>query len=155
MQSCHTRFFYICSVSFNAVTILLFAISLLSFVYEKNPKSSSLKIESLQPLTSKYRERHIVLNPETDLTDVFNLNVKQVFLYVKMINGDKKEMIWSKIIQKDDKKQISKSFINNYRFFDIEKGTKLKFELRGCIFPHVGLIKDKIFSETDFYVPVQ
>lgn len=155
MHTCNIRFFSVFSILFNASTILLFAVSLLSFLYDKDPHHSFLKIESLQPVTTEYRERHIILNPNTNLTDVFHLNVKQVFLYVKMINGDKKEMIWSKIIKKHDKKQILDPVANNYRFFEIEKGTNLKFELRGCIFPHVGLTKDKIFSEATFHVTDQ
>ncbi|KRH94464.1 Signal peptidase complex subunit [Pseudoloma neurophilia] len=148
------RLFTISSILFNAVTILLFVTSLLSYVYEKQPSVSNLKIVSLQPFSSEFKGRNIILNPQTDLTDVFHLNVKQIFLYVKMIAGDKKEMIWSQIVQKNDIKNIDKSFVNNYRFFEIPKGTNVSFELRGCIFPFVGLTKDKLFSKTTYKVPI-
>lgn len=155
MHTCAQRLFSISSVLFNATTALLLVISILTFVYDKKLPHVDLKINSLQPVTTEYRGRHIVFNPNIDLTDVFHMNVKQVFLYVRIDRGTHQEMIWSKIVEKNDKKQFFTSILNNYRFFEIDKGSSVTFELRGCIFPFVGLTRDKLFGKTVFHVPAQ
>lgn len=152
MHSNMNRMLTICSIMFNAIVGLLFAVSLLTFVYEKKDFTNDLKIISVQPSSTEFSERNIKFNPNIDLTDIFHLNVKQVFLYLKISHSNKREMIWSKIIQKNDPKKLDSIIKNNYRFFNIENGSDVKFELRGCIFPHVGITQDKLFSQKNLTI---
>lgn len=106
----------------------------------------------MQPATMNGIGKKVVFNPQADLTEYFHLNVKQVFLYLKMHHKRTSEIIWSRIVQRGDEKRFFNHVINNYRFFDIPDGTVVKFELRGCIFPYVGIVQDKLLGSTAMMV---
>jgi len=154
MHTISNRIFAISSILFNAVTVLLIAISCLTYIYERKTVPCNLQVVSVLPVSTQYYGRNIIFKPNIDLTDTFHLNVKQVFLYLKMKRNNHTEMVWSRIIQKDDLKKIYSDLVNNYRFFSIEESSNLAFELRGCIFPYVGFIQDKLFGYVEKKVTV-
>lgn len=152
MHSIKERNSFLFSTIFNLTSLFLFLISLLSIFYRQELPKNNFKITKLEPKTTEYFERYINFNPNIDLTKNFHLNVKQIFLYVKMINKNRIEMIWSDIIKKNDNKKIFKNLRNNYRFFEIEKNDKIVFELRGCVQPYVGLIEDQLFGRIEYTI---
>lgn len=98
----------------------------------------------------KQNNCYLRFNPNTDLTSLFNINTKQVFLYAVCITGRRHEMVWSKIVQKKDVKKFADVVSANYPFRiveGVEKHPVLKFEMRGSIVPHVGAAEDIKFAE--------
>ncbi|KAK6090517.1 hypothetical protein P3W45_000614 [Vairimorpha bombi] len=91
--------------------------------------------------SNNYR-RVISFNPKVDLISQFNFNVKQIFLYARVnYKSGSSEMIWSKIIQRNDKKVLDEVIKSNYEIRG-EVGAEVEIELRGNVFPFVGIIRD-------------
>ncbi|KAM0680533.1 Signal peptidase complex subunit [Glugoides intestinalis] len=139
MKSTYKRLFTFFSIVTNATVFLLFLITVLSYLFPAPPLSADLKVSWVSP--NKHTVRVCQFQPSIDLSQQFNFNTKQIFLYLYAKSGDREEMVWSKIIKNGD----------NYKLFGIEKSTYLfsiagknftEFELRGNIFPFVGLLRD-------------
>ncbi|WUR02865.1 signal peptidase complex subunit 3 (SPCS3) [Vairimorpha necatrix] len=137
------RFTFCFSALFNPTLILLGLIFLCSLLVEKPPAQSDIIIKEIKASGLK---RGIKFNPRIDLTDQFNFNVKIIFLYVRInYQTGSQEMIWSRIIRREDAKIINETLKNIY---DIrgEVGTEVEIEVRGCVTPFVGLIRDKSYG---------
>lgn len=152
MHTAYNRIIALSSVLFNATTILLFSICIFTYIAEKRTMPCNLRVVSIQPVTTEYVGRNIVFNPQIDLNDCFHLNVKQVFLYLRMHNKKTSEMIWSRIVKKNDSRRFFENIVNSYRFFDISDNSRVRFELHSCIFPYVGFIQDKVLGTAVVFV---
>ncbi|EEQ82849.1 hypothetical protein NCER_100389 [Vairimorpha ceranae BRL01] len=139
MQFTKQRFSFCFSGIFYPTVVLLGSIFLCSLLIEKAPPKSNMEIKEV---LSKGHRRIITFNPKIDLTSQFNFNVKIIFLYARInYSTGSQEMIWSRIIRRGDKKIINEICRSIY---DIrgEVGTEVEIELRGCMTPFVGLIRN-------------
>ncbi|ELA46052.1 hypothetical protein VCUG_02470 [Vavraia culicis subsp. floridensis] len=146
MHSVSSRIITLSSILFNATTILLFSICIFTYIADKRRAPCNLRIVSVQPVTTHSMGKNVVFSPQVDLKDHFHLNVKQVFLYLRMHNKTTSEMVWSEIVGRSSSKRFYENLVNTYRFFDITDGSKVRFELRGCVFPYVGMVQDKLLG---------
>ncbi|ELQ75389.1 Signal peptidase complex subunit [Trachipleistophora hominis] len=146
MHSVSSRIVALSSILFNATTILLFCICIFTYIADKRRAPCNLQIVSIQPVTTHNVGKNVVFNPQIDLREYFHLNVKQIFVYLRMHNKNNSEMVWSEIVKKNDSKRFYERLVNTYRFFDIADGAKIRFELRGCVFPYVGIVQDKLLG---------
>ncbi|RVD93069.1 Signal peptidase complex subunit [Tubulinosema ratisbonensis] len=147
MYSIRKRVSKLMTFTFNFTTGLLVLIFLLTSFY--NPELPKVKVQ-----LNNVRGPPFIFDLDINLTNQFHLNVKQIFLYMK-INYDKEnnDIIWSEIIKRSSKKVISKRVANNY-VVAAPRSQKILFELRGCIFPFVGKIKDVLlYKEEREYFP--
>lgn len=138
------RFYAVITYSFYPTVFLLFCIGYFS-EYIKNPKINvNLKIYNYKPFDRT--PAFVTFSPNIDLNSEFSINTRQIFLYLNAKYGDHDEIVWSKIVQKKDEKVFNKKFVNNYDFYG---GMDVRFELRGCLFPYVGVVKEVLYDSVE------
>lgn len=146
MKNTQKRLFTFFSIVTNATISLLFLITAISYLFPAPLLSADLKVSWASP---KSGLRVCQFQPSIDLSQQFKFNTKQIFLYLYAKSGDKEEMVWSKIVKNGD----------NYKLFGVEKSTYLfsimgknftEFELRGNIFPFVGLLRDVHYASFNY-----
>ncbi|TBT97327.1 putative signal peptidase [Hamiltosporidium magnivora] len=133
---------------FNATTALIAMVGLVGFLLQRSPPNSEFKVLKYQPYMTLTSQSFTFI-PNIDLKEEFNPNLKQIFFYVKVVFGKNKEnseMIWSKIVTRKDEKKFFEAIKSNYRLSNLESYETLDFELRGCYFPYVGMIRDICFK---------
>ncbi|KAF9763667.1 Signal peptidase complex subunit 3 [Nosema granulosis] len=147
MHKASRRISFISSALMNPTLILLFSIFACSLLFVKPLPKANIQIKSLD--ASSYR-RILTFNPNVDLSDQFNFNVKQIFVYLRVIYPTKSsEILWSKIVQRGDVYKLVENVRSNYEIKG-EVGRNVVLELRGNYFPFVGIIRDFSFGETNF-----
>ncbi|KAG0442115.1 Signal peptidase complex subunit 3A [Dictyocoela muelleri] len=168
MKTSITRLYAVLTFSFYPTLLLMFSISLLSrFMRNPHPKADLL-IHHYQPFSfheTGHQQGSIIFTPNVDLSSEFSLNTKQVFVYLIVRYGNKdqfnndhkdqfnndhkdqfNEMVWWRIVKKNDNKRFFKREVNSFNFYS---GHDVKFELRGCIFPYVGMIRDVKYGDVE------
>lgn len=121
---------------------LLAVITLVSHLFQEPHITSDLTISWISPGKS-YKSCQFF--PNVDLTPQFNMNTKQVFLYLTVKTDNKEQMLWSKIVKNG----------SDYKFFNPEKSKYMfnipdgnaVFELKGNVFPFVGFMKTVKYAE--------
>ncbi|CAD27069.1 hypothetical protein [Encephalitozoon cuniculi GB-M1] len=151
MKTAGRRLSALVSFTFSPTVILLLAVFLFSFFVTKAPPASSLRIREYKA----YGKTQVVLfEPSIDLSSQFHFNLKQIFVYVRVLYGgrsDRSEVIWSRIIGWSDAKRLTGVFRSTYDIAGDLTDSPC-FELRGCYFPRVGWIRDILFCKTDVRV---
>ncbi|KAL6122246.1 hypothetical protein NUSPORA_00712 [Nucleospora cyclopteri] len=136
---------------FNFTVSLLFVIFAVTRL-QKQPKISS--DSRIVLFGNTYNNCYIRFIPNIDLSSQFNINTKQIFLYCISKTGRRHEMCWSKIVKRDDPKTYFQPVRNSYPF-KIEEGFNkfdtFTFELRGHIYPYVGMMMDVSYGEFTYY----
>ncbi|AFN83753.1 hypothetical protein EROM_091370 [Encephalitozoon romaleae SJ-2008] len=148
MKTAGRRLNALVSFTFNPTVILLLAVFLFSFFVAKAPPVSDLRIREYKAYG---RTQVVFFEPSIDLSSQFHFNLKQIFVYVRVIYGgkaDKSEIIWSRIIGWNDSKKLIGVFRSTYDIAG-DLSDNPCFELRGCYFPRVGWIRDILFCKTD------
>lgn len=134
------------SFTFNATVFLLSAIAIATFVFEQKMPESHLRIHEFQ--TNPDSRPHVKFTPNVDFTSQYTPFLKQIFVYLKIVYGNKnEEIVWSKIIKRSDVKRLDSYFFNSYSFKYPALKDKVHFELRANYFPFVGYIKDKLVAK--------
>ncbi|KCZ82493.1 hypothetical protein H312_00151 [Anncaliia algerae PRA339] len=139
MHSIRKRFSKLTTYNFNFTTMLLVLIFLLTHFYDPALPKAELSLNNVMgpPFT---------FDLKVDLTNQFHLNVKQIFLYLRINYNDvNNDVIWSEIIKKNDDKLVVRKAWNNY-IVAKPNSAQLTYELRGCVFPYVGKIKDILLA---------
>lgn len=148
MKTAGKRLSALVSFTFTPTVTLLLAVFLFSFLVLKAPSAADLRIREFKA----YGKTQVVLfEPRIDLSDQFHFNLKQVFVYVRAVYGerpDKSEIIWSRIIERSSAKKLSGMFRSTYDVVG-DLMDRPTFELRGCYFPRVGWVRDVLFCKTD------
>ncbi|EPR78783.1 Signal peptidase protein [Spraguea lophii 42_110] len=146
MNTFSKRISHILNYTFYATIVLLILIYMSSLWYKRSTPTSNLTIKELSALTFP----KLVFNPDIDLSNQFNFNTKQIFVYLKMIYGPSNkysEMVWSKIIKADDNKLLKNDIYNNYKFSkEVRYFQNVTFELRGSILEYVGRNYDMLIK---------
>ena len=146
MKNISIRLYTFSNYLMYAVPLLAGAIWLYSLLLPERTVSANPTIQLFGHI---HDNCYIKFTPNIDLTNYFNLNTKQIFLYAICTTGTQHEMIWSTIVQYFDKKQFIQPVIGNYKFKIIDgvnTFNKITFKLRGSILPHVGKTSDILFS---------
>ncbi|KAF7680936.1 hypothetical protein TCON_2445 [Astathelohania contejeani] len=144
MHSIYSRVSTYSGVLFNATTVLLLAIALVTHLSWKPLPEANLTIIDYTRFNGK--TLGVMFNPGVDLTSQFDSpNLKQIFLYLNIKYGknlENSEMVWSKIVTRQAHKIYKSNLKSNY---DLRGnfGKKAIFELRANFFPYVGVITDK------------
>lgn len=141
------RISFISSAIFNPTLVLLFSIFACSLLFVKPLPKANIQVKGLD--ASGYR-RILTFSPNVDLEDQFNFNVKQIFVYLRVIYPSKSsEILWSRIVQRGGKYKLNEVVRSNYEIKG-EVGRNVILELRGNYFPFVGIIRDFSFGSTEF-----
>lgn len=147
MHKLQKRFSFVFYGLFNPTLILLSSIFILSLLFDKTNLKTNIKVHSVE---TSGRRRILTFNPNIDLSPQFNFNVKQVFFYLRAVYPTgSSEILWSEIVKRSDNKKYIKFVKSNYEIRG-QVGVNVTLELRGCIFPFVGIIKDKMFGKRQF-----
>lgn len=153
MKRFPNRFFTFFSLTFQACTCLSAIIFIYATLFLKTPPIvTNPQVTTFGFVLNKCYMR---FRPNVDLTPLFNLNTKQIFLYATMVTGKQHEMVWSKIVQLNDIKKFYECVNNNYPFSVIEGADKyrtIEFELRANLFPFVGAMKDILIGKFKYTV---
>lgn len=132
------------SHTFSFTTVLLVMIFILSHINKKEIPECNIVIGS-HALDSS-RTRYIYFSPNIDLSPQFHLNVKQIFVYLKMdYEGTNSDMLWSTIVRRGADKKLHEYYYNNYSIPIVKPG-KMHLELRGCVFPYIGQTSDVLYA---------
>lgn len=148
MKTARRRFNALMSFTFNPTLALLLAIFLSSLLVLKKPPAGDISVTDY-----KTYGRNSVVSFQTglDLSDQFNFNLKQIFVYVRAVYPSAKnssEIVWSRIVRRGDKKRIEGVLRSNYDISgDLSK--TIVFELRGNYFPFVGMVRDILFCRRE------
>lgn len=138
------------SHTFSFTTVLLVMIFLLSHFNKREIPECNIRISSYALDNS--RTRYTYFSPNIDLSPQFHLNVKQIFVYLRMDYDDiNSDMLWSKIVKRDDSKKLKDYYYNNYTI-PIVKSGKVCLELRGCIFPYIGQTSDVLYARQELTI---
>lgn len=147
MHKSFKRMSFIGSSIFNPTLVLLFSIFACSLLFVKPLPQAKIQVQSLD--VSGYR-RVLTFNPRVDLGDQFNFNVKQIFVYLRVVYpSGSSEILWSRIVQRGAKYNLNETVRSNYEIKG-EVGKNVVLELRGNYFPFVGVIRDFTFGSTKF-----
>lgn len=147
MHKLQKRFSFVFYGLFNPTLILLASIFILSLLYDKKELTTDIKVHSVE---TSGRRRILRFSPNIDLTPQFNFNVKQIFFYLRVVYPTgSSEILWSEIVKRSDSKVFTKLVHSNYEIRG-EVGVNAVLELRGCVFPFVGMIKDKLYGKRNF-----
>lgn len=145
MYSIYQRGSALCTFVFNFTIVLLAIIFALSYTIKRELPASNLTITH-NSFTNRNRN-NIEFLPNIDLSSQFNLNVKQIFLYLKVNYDDQNsDMVWSSIVKRDNKKSFMKKCYRGYELPPIT-AKKVVFELRGCVFPYIGMVNDVLYEK--------
>lgn len=138
------------SHTFSFTTVLLAMIFLLSHFNRQEIPECNIHVRSYALDNS--RTRYIYFSPSIDLSPQFHLNVKQIFVYLKMdYDGTNSDMLWSMIVKRGDSKKLSEYYYNSYTM-PIVKSGKVCLELRGCIFPYIGQTSDVLYARRELTI---
>ncbi|EOB12975.1 signal peptidase complex subunit 3 [Nosema bombycis CQ1] len=147
MHLAHKRASFVFSSLFNPTLILLFSIFVCSLLFVKPLPKANIQVVSLD--ASTYR-RVLTFNPNVDLNNQFNFNVKQIFVYLRAIYPSRSsEILWSQIVRRCDPKILKGVVKSNYQIKG-EVGKNVILELRGNYCPFVGIIRDFSFGQVNF-----
>ncbi|ORD95024.1 hypothetical protein ECANGB1_1713 [Enterospora canceri] len=134
------------SYLFQSTTTMCILLFLATLVLKKDQIKANPTITTFG---HKANNCYMRFSPNIDLTKEFNMNTKQVFLYVVCVTGSKHEMVWSKIVEESSRKKLYDLVRNSYRFRirgDISAYDAIYFELRGSVFPKIGKMEDKLYA---------
>jgi signal peptidase complex subunit 3 len=149
MYSISKRVSTLLSYTFTFTVTLLVSIFIMSYTSSQETPECHLAVSSYS-LTGDH-SRYISFSPSIDLTSQFHLNVKQIFLYLRITYGENSDMAWSTIVKRHGNKVLSGNYFNNYRIPPLNAKRAL-LELRGCIFPYIGQTRDILYAKKELDV---
>lgn len=131
-------------------TTLLAMIFILSHINKKEIPECDIRISSC--VLDNSRTRYIYFSPNIDLSPQFHLNVKQIFVYLKMnYEASNSDMLWSTIVKRGENNKLHEYYYNNYAIPIVKPG-KVYLELRGCIFPYIGQTSDVLYARKELNI---
>lgn len=149
MHSISKRISTLLSYTFTFTTTLLISIFIMSYTSRREVPECHFAVGSFS--LRDERSRYISFSPQIDLSREFHPNVKQIFLYLRIIYGENSDMVWSNIVKRGDNKVLHDSYFNNYKI-PLIAARKVMLELRGCIFPYVGQTSDVLYSRKELEI---
>lgn len=145
MKNTQARAIYYSSVLFNATLVLLAIIFAISYSRPLHPLEASMELIKYDP-ASEFKV--LVFRPNIHLTPHFTFNTKQIFLYLTLNVGERSELVWSKIVERNGPHRLVDKQFSNYTFTG-SKSKDVAFVLHGNVFPYVGPMMKTQYGSLD------
>ncbi|KAI5169425.1 signal peptidase complex subunit 3 [Pancytospora epiphaga] len=147
MKNTQARALCFFSTMFNSTVALLGVIFIISYQMTLQSSKANMELVSYNP-ESEFKV--LVFKPGVDLTSQFSFNTKQIFLYLSIDDGERSEIVWSKIVKNGDSYKLFEKQFSNYTF-SAPNTSKVVFVLHGNVFPYVGIMRRVLYGVLDVH----